>query len=221
MRIDELYYQVTDSRPGWKLGARVIPTGFKIGVNRYTRVDGEVDAFDPHPHIDLTDEEAAALKAGERDFLSPGWIPSLRLLLELEVESDSNTPPRCVALRAPQGISTVEQRLPLAGLVAQAAAYLASETGNWDLVKGQRLDYLYKTREQREDDLFEARRKLGKHRKRRQPVTAERLAQVLQVARSDPAQPTKAVQDVFGFARGYAFRLIRRAEAAEAAGTLD
>ena len=110
-------------------------------------------------------------------------------------------PPRCVVLRAPAGISTPEQRFPLAGIVTTATAAVASKDGSFmDPPHG--LEY--------EDALFEAGRARGRKRARRE-ITPERLEEIARVAGEHPVKPTAAVQHHFGISRGYARKLIKLA----------
>ncbi len=203
--------QVTDTSHGWKLGSRVLPSAFTIRLARYTRIRD----FDLSPEqvevFDLTDDELSAVEKDPRSFESDGWLIGQRTWLELDVESSPTTPPRCVAMRAPQGVGTDEQRFPLAGLIAETAARLASKTGTWELGK---LDHVYKTRDEYEDDLFEVNR-ARRRRRTREPVTDERLADVARIALDHPRTPTEAVRRRFRVSRGYARRLIKQAEARE------
>jgi hypothetical protein len=209
------YYQqtvsVTDKRQGWKLGSRIVPRGLKVELWKLTRYrDINLDDYpEKWEEVDLTDDEDAAFERGTLE-LPNGWFLNQRLWLALEIESSPTTPPRCVTLRALEGISTPEQRFPLAGIVAEAAARFASKAGSWEL--GQ-YDHFSKTHDEYEDDLFEANR--ARHRRRtRQTVTTERLADIARVAQEHPGTPTAAVQRHFHVSRGYARRLIKQAEAA-------
>jgi hypothetical protein len=173
--------KVTDSTPGWTLGtSRLVPRGYSVYV--FLPGSGIV--------LNLLDDKTIV-------DVSTAW-------LELEVVSTSTEPPRCVALRAPGGISTAELRFPLAGLVTEATAQIATKDGTFtDSAYG--IEY--------EDMLFEASRTRGRKRTRT-AVTAERLDEVASVAAQNPRKPTAAVQHRFGgISRGYARKLIKLAEA--------
>jgi hypothetical protein len=192
---------VTDKTPGWKLANRVVPQGYTIRVEKYYRV-----AYAPgrREHLDLelelTADEVAAIRKG--DPTPDGWVLVPRTWLELDVVSSPTEPFRCVALRAPGGISTPEQRFPLVGIVTEATATIASKDGSFtDLPRG--LEY--------EDTLWEAGRARGRKRPRR-AITPERLEEVAQIASENPRTPTAAVQHRFGISRGYARKLIKLAE---------
>jgi hypothetical protein len=203
--------QITDKSHGWKLGSRVLPAAFTIHLDRYTRLRN----FDlDHPPewafemFDLTDEEFSAFEKDPLFLENDGWLIGQRTWLELDVESSSTVPPRCVAMRAPQGISTDEQRFPLAGLIAQSCAAIASKNGSFELGS---LDFPA-TREDYEDALFEANR-ARRRRRTREAVTDERLAEVARIALDHPRTPTEAVRRHLHVSRGYARRLIKQAEA--------
>lgn len=186
-----LSIEPTDPRPGWKLGARVVPRGLTIKVKRYFRFSD-----DWQRRTDLADAEFEALAV--EDFEKIG----IRDWLELDVVSSPTEPPRCVALRAPAGISTPEQRFPLAGIVTEAVAAIASKDGSY-------VDYAHDL--EYEDTLFEASRVRGRKRPRR-AVTPERLDEVERVASENPRTPTAAVQRHFGVSRGYAIKLRKLAD---------
>jgi hypothetical protein len=207
---DQGFLEITDKRHGWKLGSRVLPAAFTIRLDRYIRVRDPLahPSVEPPEWFDLTDDELSAYYSDPVAFERSGWIFSVRTWLELDIESSPTTPPRCVAMRAEQGISTEEQRLPLAGLVAESCAALASKSGSFEL--GSRD---FPTPDEYEDALFEANR-VRRRRRTREAVTNERLAEVARIALEHPRTPTEAVRRHFGFnARGYARRLIKRAEA--------
>jgi hypothetical protein len=201
MASERLFIQTTDPRPGWRLGSRVVPRGYTVGVRRLFRVKEQVGGA--LKVEDLSQDESDAAWAGAPP---PGdWLLGERDWLELDVVSSPTEPPRCVALRAPRGISTPEQRFPIAGVVTEATAAIASKDGTFiDPPHG--IDY--------EDALFEAQRARGRKRPRR-AVTPERLAEVAQVAREYPRAPTAAVQRRFGICRGYARKLIKLADRLE------
>ena len=192
-----LSIEPTDTRPGWKFGKRVVPRGLTIRVSKYFRF-----SEDGLKRTDLSDAEADALhdvaSATAEDWNTIG----LRTWLELEVVSSPTKPPRCVVLRAPNGISTPEQRFPLAGIVTEATATIASKDGSFT---DYPLDLEY------EDTVFEASRVKGRKRPRR-AVTPERLEEVTRISGEYPRTPTAAVQHHFGISRGYARKLIKLAE---------
>jgi hypothetical protein len=190
-----LAIQVTDPTPGWKLGARVLPHRYLVHVRKLARFDD-----DGRPFAELSPSEVATLR---RDGNTDPYIGEIDWLT-LEIESDPTRPPRCVALRAPRGISTPEQRFPLAGIVTEASAAVASRDGSF-LDPPQGLDY--------DDARFEVNRSRGR-RRGRSAITTERLEDVARVARQHPRTPTAAVQAHFRISRGYARRLIKKAEAA-------
>jgi hypothetical protein len=166
-----------------------VPRRFTIHVKKYVRhsPDG----------LKQTDVDVSALLDGASD----DWV-GLKEWLELEVASSPTEPPRCVVLRAPNGISTPEQRFPLAGIVSEAAATIASKDGSF-------VDYPLGV--EYEDTLFEARRVRRRKRPRR-AITPARLEEVARIASERPLTPTAAVQHHFGISRGYAFKLIKLAE---------
>jgi hypothetical protein len=200
--------EITEKRRGWKLGSRVLPASFTIRVSKLTKFR-HLPPEQPEV-FDLTDEELAAVERDPLFLEDDGWLVSLRTWLELDVESSPTTPPRCVTMRAPQGISTDEQRLPLAGIIAESCAAIASRNGSFEL--GVPFDVPAR-REEYEDALFEANR-ARRRRRTREAVTDERLADVARIAREHPRTPTAAVQRHFRVSRGYARRLIKQAEAA-------
>jgi hypothetical protein len=192
-----------DTRLGWRLGNRVVPRGYTIRVAKYFRW------HEPEPGRrlewrDLSDTEVDDVAAGAPT-AGNDWAIGLRPWLELDVVSSPTEPPRCVALRAPNGISTPELRFPLAGVVTEASAAVASADGTF-LDPPQGLEY--------GDAVWEASRARGRKRPRR-TVTPERLEEVARVASEHPRTPTAAVQHHFGISRGYARRLIKLAEATQ------
>lgn len=205
-----LFFEVTDARPGWQLGNRFAPRGLTITVQKYFRV--RQDFTDPEV---LSDEDHAAVQQGRycgaQYTIAPGevvgdpeWALGLLDWIMLDVTSSDTQPPQCVALRAPRGIGTAELRFPFASIVTTAVAAVASKDGSFrDFPHG--LEY--------EDTVFEADR-IRKRRRRRKPVTDERLQQVADLARANPTKPTAAVQHGLGVSRGYAIRLRKQAETA-------
>ncbi len=107
----ELSVWPTDKTPGWKLGSRVVPQGYTIRVERYVHV-----AYQPGSpeHLDLelqlTEDQVEAMREGSPS--AAGWVLVPRPWLVLEVESSPTVPPRCVALRAADGISTPDSASP-------------------------------------------------------------------------------------------------------------
>jgi hypothetical protein len=190
-----LSIQPTDTAPGWRLGnGRVVPRRFTIRVTKYVR-----NSPNGLNRTDLSDAEVSALFDVASATDSEWESVRLRKWLELEVESTSTVPPRCVVLRAPNGISTPEQRFPLASIVTVASATIASRDGSFvDYPLG--IEY--------EDTIFEANRVRGRKRTRR-AVTPDRLSEVARIASEHPLKPTAAVQHHFGISRGYAWRLIK------------
>jgi hypothetical protein len=192
-----LKIEPTDTAPGWKLGkSRVLPRRFTIQVQKYLRYsqDGRTQTELSGAEVDALLDVASATRQDWTRIRFGKW-------LELEVESSPTEPPRCVVLRAPGGISTPEQRFPLAGIVTEAAARIASKDGSFvDYPLG--IEY--------EDTLFEARRGRGRKRARR-AVTPDRLEEVARIAEEHPRTPTAAVQHHFGISRGYARKLIKLA----------
>ena len=191
-----LVYWVTDKRRGWKLGNRVVPRGFTIRVSKYFKVRAR-----RLRSVDLSDDEIEALRAGAPP--ADDWMVGERDWLELDVESTPTQPPRCVALRAPSGISTPEQRFPLTGVVVQTTARGRDQ--------GRHLPWTPPTALEYEDMLFEANRARGRKRAR-SAITPERLEEVARIALEHPRTPTEAVKRHFGISRGYARRLIKRAK---------
>ena len=198
----ELSVWPTDKTPGWKLGSRVVPQGYTIRVERYVHV-----AYQPGSpeHLDLelqlTEDQVEAMREGSPS--AAGWVLVPRPWLELEVESSPTVPPRCVALRAADGISTPELRFPLAGVVTEATAAIASRDGTFtDPPHG--LVY--------EDMLFEASRARGRRKRTRHKITPERLDEVARIVEENPRKTTEAVRRHFGFTRGYSRKLIKLAE---------
>jgi len=170
-----------DETPGWRLGPRVLPQRFTIAVRKLP------------PRVDATGRDVFNFLAGR----GTDW-------LELDVETSPTQPPRCVALRAPGGISTPEQRVPVTSLVQEACAVIASDDGTFlDRPEGSVL----------EDMRWEVSR--ARPRKRsRQPITPERLEEVARIAHEHSRTPTAAVQHHLGISRGYAYRLRKLAEKA-------
>jgi hypothetical protein len=194
-----LSVEPVDARQGWTLGRnRVLPRSFTVRVHRYFRFSDDRRRRD-----DLSDADVAALfdpaSATRDDWQRIG----VRNWLELEVVSSPTEPPRCVSLRAPDGISTHEQRVPLAGILAEAASAIASEDGSF-------VDYPRDTEYQ--DMVAEIGISRGRRRKRRS-VTPERLAEVREVALANPRTPTAAVRRHFEISRVYARKLIKLSEA--------
>jgi hypothetical protein len=188
-----LVVKVTDDRPGWRLGTtRVLPQAFTVSVFQPGWLAEGV--WIDFQGMASTDPAIRALDPGD-PFAHP-W-------LELDIDCDADRPPRCVGMRAPGGIGTRELRFPLAGIVATAAASVASRDGTFlDGPTGAEYD--------------DMRAEVGFAQKRdrtRSAVTTERLAEIAEVARQHPNAPTAAVQRRFHYARGYARRLIKRAEA--------
>ena len=135
MRRYALVTEITDDRPGWPVPPRrVLPRAYTIRVQRYVRNDGDRAR-------ELTDAELAELvqdpeRAGD-------WLVGYRNWLVLSVETSATQPPRCVTLHAPRGIGTPELRFPLAGIVTEASAMLASRkraSGDPPGPLGQHLD---------------------------------------------------------------------------------
>jgi hypothetical protein len=196
-----LSIELTDRTPGWWLHNRVVPQRYTIRVHKLFRV---TDRGGSRGYIsaDLSDAEFDAVTDGAPT-VGDNWAIGERTWLELEVESSPTEPPRCVVLRAPHGISTPEQRFPLAGIVTEATARIASKDASFhDAPKG--FEY--------EDTLWEAGRARGRKRARR-AITPERLEEVARIAGEHPRTPTAAVQHRFGISRGYARKLIKLAQA--------
>lgn len=154
--------------------------------------------------LELTEDQVEAMRDGSP---SPdGWVLVSRPWLELDVESSPTVPPRCVALRAADGISTPELRFPLAGVVTEATAAMASRDGTFtDTPRG----IVY------EDMLSEASRARGRRKRTRHKITPERLDEVARIVEENPRNTTEAVRRHFGFTRGYSRKLIKLAEARE------
>ena len=203
MRPYQLSYRPTDERPGWRLGTRVVPRGFTVRAERcFVHEDGPNGTFSDRR---LTDAETLEwINTPEEERRGRSGILGLWTWLELDVESAPDQPPRCVALRAPHGISTPEQRFPITTVVTVATAHMASEDGSFPPKKTE-FDF--------EDDLFEAKRVRGRKRAR-QAITDERLEEVARVAREHSGKPTAAVQHHFRVSRGWARKLRQRAEEA-------
>ena len=184
--------QVVDTSLGWKLGTRALPRRYVVSV--YTpETSGVYVAGDGTP--------VALVDRGPRPHAVEERI-TLRHWLDLEIESTAQQPPRCVALRAPGGISTPELRIPLAGIVAEASAAVASRDGTFTDLP-DRIAF--------SDNLFEADRAKGRSRSPR-AKTPERLAHVARIARENPRTPTAAVGRELGITRQHARRLIKQAE---------
>jgi hypothetical protein len=128
--------EITDRTPGWKLGARVLPRGYTITVNKVFRIRGDVPAREPRATAELlSDADHDALRRGEYAGAegNTGWILGETDWLKLDITSSPTQPPRCVTLHAPGGIGTPEQRFPLAGILAEASAAIASKNGSFEL----------------------------------------------------------------------------------------
>lgn len=202
----EIVFRTTDPEPGWNLGGnRFVPRRYTISVQKYFRVTDEGATW-----VELSHAEVVALHKGAptdgHDARGGYWAVAPADWLELDCESTSTMAPRCVALRAPGGISTPEQRFPIAGLVAEATARLSRKDGEtfFNIPQGIEL----------EDARAEARRIQGRRRPR-SAITDERLDEVLDIVGRYPRTPTAAVQRHFKISRGYARKLIKLAEGRE------
>ncbi len=207
MRRYALVTEITDDRPGWPVPPRrVLPRAYTIRVQRYVRNDGDRAR-------ELTDAELAELvqdpeRAGD-------WLVGYRNWLVLSVETSATQPPRCVTLHAPRGIGTPELRFPLAGIVTEASAMLASRkraSGDPPGPLGQHLDLPGPI--EYEDVVWELGRTRGRKRSHH-AVTEARLAEAARIAAENPRTPTAAVQHHFKVSRGYARRLIKLAQEKE------
>jgi hypothetical protein len=184
---------VTDQQPGWRLGTiRVLPRGFRVDVHRPGGPLGDGTWID-FGGVSSTDPAMAALLG---DPLARPW-------LRLEIACSDDQPPRCIAMHAPDGIGTRELRFPLAGIVATAAASVASSDGTFlDTPIGAEYD----------DMVAEVGFAQKRDRKRR-PLTDDRLLEVAEIVSQHPHNSTAAVQARLNYSRGYARRLIKQAEA--------
>lgn len=208
MKRHEISYRITDKTPGFKLGNRVVPQGFTIRVQKPIRVNDRSGHWEA---VELSDDEIEAISAGAPT-AGDHWAIGLADWLELDVESTPTRPPRCVALRAPGGISTPEQRFPLTGLVVEITARVATKGALLESPAGDVWVLDGATGLELEDMLFEANRARGRKRAR-SAITDERLEEVARVALAHPRTPTAAVQRHFGISRGYARKLVKLAEA--------
>ena len=179
-----------------------MPQAYTVFVKKLIRVT------DDRKWTDLSDAEFDEIYDGAPT-AGDNWMIGERTWLELDVVSSPTVPPRCVALRAPYGIATPELRFPLAGIVTEATAAVASRDGTFtDPPQG--LVY--------EDMLSEASRARGRRKRTRHTITPERLEEVARIAEQNPRKTTEAVRRHFGYSRGYSRKLIKLAEArAEAA----
>jgi hypothetical protein len=211
VRCDQVETRITDEQPGWRVGDRVLPRAYTVSLKKYVR--GPSDARSNREFWsqarELTDAEREVWARDEAAFeRDEDCVISLKLWLELDIETAEDQPPRCVALRAPDGIGTPEQRIPLVGIVTEASASIANRNESFKLGE---LDFPGLI--EFEDVKWELGRARG-HKRVRREITRERLEEIVQVARRYPRTPTAAVQYRFGYSRGHARRLIKQAEQA-------
>lgn len=204
MRQYELAISITDDRRGWKVEPdRWLPRAYTITVQKYwwaSTVDGAYLG-------DLTPEEIGALR---REEISSRDTDASRMVsvydwLRLDIKTTDKQRPLCVALHAPRGIGTPEQRAPLAGIVTEASAAIASTSSGYADLPGP-IEY--------QDVVWELGQARWRKRARRR-ITPERLEEVARIAREHPRTPTAAVQHHLGISRAYAFRLRKLAEQRE------